>query len=142
MEENQPLMSKKPMNKTEIIAALGEATGLTKQQVTGVFDELTGLIKKNLDEQGPGIFTIPDLLQIKVVRKPATEERKGVNPFTKEEMIVKAKPATNSVKLVPLKGLKAMVQSAPSEATNISAKGRQADRDDGNNMVSEGGPTN
>lgn len=130
MEENQAATSKKPMNKTEIMAALCEATGLTKQQVTELFDELAGLIKKNLDEQGPGVFTIPDLLQIKVVRKPATEERKGVNPFTKEEMIVKAKPATNSVKLVPLKGLKTMAQPAPSEA----------DRDANNNMVSEGGP--
>ena len=137
MEENRAITSKKPMNKTEIIAALCEATDLTKQQVTGLFDELAGLIKKNLDEQGPGVFTIPDLLQIKVVRKPATEEHKGVNPFTKEEMIVKAKPATNSVKLVPLKGLKAMVQATPREATNISA---QANRDENNDMVSEGGP--
>ena len=111
MEENQGTTSKKPMNKTEIIAALCEATDLTKQQVTGLLDELAGLIKKNLDEQGPGVFTIPDLLQIKVVRKPATAEHKGVNPFTKEEMIIKAKPAMNSVKLVPLKGLKAMVQT-------------------------------
>ena len=79
-----------------------------------------------------GVFTIPDLLQIKVVRKPAVEEHKGINPFTKEEMIVKAKPATNSVKLVPLKGLKAIVQPAPSET----------DRDANNKMVSEGGPTN
>lgn len=142
MEEKQAARSKKPMNKTEVIDALGEATGLTKQQVIGVFGELSGLIKKNLDEQGPGIFTIPDLLQIKVVRKPATEEHKGVNPFTKEEMIVKAKPATNSVKLLPLKGLKAMVQSTPCEATNISARGRQADRAASNNMVSEGGPSN
>jgi len=52
---------------------------------------------------------IPDLLQIKVVRKPAVEEHQGINPFTKEEMVIKAKPATNQVKLVPLKGLKAMV---------------------------------
>jgi nucleoid DNA-binding protein len=131
MEEKQAATAKKPMNKTEIIAALCEATSLTKQQVTGLFDELAGLIKRNLGEQGPGVFTIPDLLQIKVVRKSAVEEHKGINPFTKEEMIVKAKPATNSVKLVPLKGLKAMVQSTASEA----------DRD-ANNMVSEGGPTN
>jgi nucleoid DNA-binding protein len=132
MEEKQAITSKKPMNKTEFIAALCEATGLTKQQVTGLFDELAGLIKKNLDEQGPGVFTIPDLLQIKVVRKPAVEEHKGINPFTKEEMIVKAKPATNSVKLVPLKGLKTMVQPTSSDA----------DRDANSNMVSEGGPTN
>ena len=106
MEEIQ---IKKPMNKTEIVAALCEATGLTKQQVAGLFDELAGLIKKNLAAEGPGVFTISDLLQIKVVRKPATEEHKGINPFTKEEMIVKAKPAKSIVKITALKGLKKMV---------------------------------
>jgi nucleoid DNA-binding protein len=106
MDENQ---AKKPMNKTEIVAALSEATGLDKQQVAGLFSELATLIGTNLAEDGPGVFTIPDLLQIKVVRKPAVEEHKGINPFTKEEMVVKAKPATNTVKVVPLKGLKGMV---------------------------------
>ena len=106
MEANQV---QKPMNKTEILTALSEATGLTKQQVTGLFDELAGLINKNLDVEGPGVFTISDLLQIKVVRNPATEEHQGINPFTKEEMTIKAKPAKNVVKLIALKGLKAMV---------------------------------
>lgn len=109
MESGQAAAPKKPMNKTEILTALGEATGLTKQQVTGFLDALSGLIKKNLQEDGPGVFALPDLLQIKVVRKPATEERKGINPFTKEEMIIKAKPASKAVKLVALKGLKTMV---------------------------------
>ena len=108
MEDQVAVSTKKPMNKTEIIAHLSEATGLTKQQVSGLLGELANLIQQNLDERGPGVFTLPDLLQIKVVRKPATEARKGINPFTKEEMIFKAKPATNSVKLIPLKGLKAM----------------------------------
>lgn len=140
MEEKQAT-AKKPMNKTEILTALSEVTGLTKQQVNEVFDELTGLIKKNLDEQGPGVFSIPDLLQIKVVRKPATEEHKGINPFTKQEMIVKAKPATNSIKIVPLKGLKAMVQADSLGSTEIAAEGRQIDLDANTNMISEGGPT-
>ena len=109
MEENQAAASKKPMNKTEILTALSEATGLDKQQVAGLLDELATLIGKNLGEEGPGAFAIPGLLQIKVVRKPATEERKGINPFTKEEMIFKAKPAKNVVKITPLKGLKDMV---------------------------------
>jgi nucleoid DNA-binding protein len=103
------IQAKKPMNKTEIMTALAEATGLTKQQVAELFDAIAQLIGKNLGEEGPGVFTIPDLLQIKVVRKPATEEHKGINPFTKEEMVIKAKPAKNAVKLVALKGLKAMV---------------------------------
>lgn len=109
MEENQAAASPKPMNKTEIMAALAEATGLTKQQAAGLFDELAVLIKKNLAEQGPGEFSIPSLMKIKVVRKPATEERTGINPFTKEETVFKAKPASNAVKIVPLKGLKDMV---------------------------------
>jgi nucleoid DNA-binding protein len=97
------------MSKTEIYATLAEATGLTKQQVGGLFDELAKLIGKNLGNDGPGSFAIPGLLNIKVVRKPATEERKGINPFTKEEITIKAKPAKNVVKVTALKGLKDLV---------------------------------
>ncbi len=100
---------KKAMNKTEVLTALAEATSLTKQQVAGLFDELAKLIGKNLADDGPGVFALLDLLQIKVVRKPAVAEHQGVNPFTKEPMTVKAKPAKNVVKVVPLKGLKSMV---------------------------------
>ena len=107
MDENQT--AKKPMNKTEIVTALSEATGLTRQQVGGLFGELSKLIGKNLGSDGPGTFAIPGLLQIKAARKPATEERKGINPFTKEEMVFKAKPAKNIVKITALKGLKDMV---------------------------------
>ncbi len=107
MEEDQA--AKKPMNKTEVLAALSEATGLTKQQVGSLLDELGKLIGKNLGTDGPGSFALPGLLQIKVVRKPATAEHKGINPFTKEEMVVKAKPAKNVVKITALKGLKDLV---------------------------------
>ena len=102
-------IQEKPMSKTEIYAALAEATGLTKQQVGGLFDELSKLIGKNLGDDGPGNFAIPGLLQIKVVRKPATDEHMGINPFTKEEMVIKAKPAKNVVKVTALKGLKDLV---------------------------------
>jgi nucleoid DNA-binding protein len=100
---------KKPMTKTEMIAALAESTGLAKQQVAGLFDELAKLIGKELGDEGAGVFNVSSLLKIKVVRKPATPERKGVNPFTKEETVFKAKPARNVVKLVPLRGLKELV---------------------------------
>jgi nucleoid DNA-binding protein len=109
METFETAANHKPMTKTEIVASLSEATDLTKQQVAGLFDELAKLIQKNLNEDGPGEFAMPGLMKIKVVRKPATEERKGINPFTKEETIFKAKPARNAVKIVPLKGLKDMV---------------------------------
>ena len=109
MENHEAATPKKPMNKTAIVASLSEASDLTKQQVARLFDELANLIGRNLSEDGPGVFTVPGLMKIKVVRKPATEARKGINPFTKEETVFKAKPARNVVKIVPLKGLKDMV---------------------------------
>jgi nucleoid DNA-binding protein len=109
MDNQGPATPKKPMTKTEIVAHLSEVTELTKDQVNGLLDELGKLIGKNLQSEGPGMFTIPGLLKINVVRKPATLEHKGINPFTKEEMIMKAKPAKNVVKVVVLKGLKDMV---------------------------------
>ncbi len=99
----------KPMTKTEIISALAESTELTKQQVVSLLDGITELIGKNLGDDGPGVFTLPGLMKVSVVHKPATEEREGINPFTKEPTIFKAKPASKTVKLRPLKALKDMV---------------------------------
>lgn len=101
--------SKKPMTKSEILTELSETNGFTKKEIAGLFDELGSLIGKNLGKRGPGVFTIPGLSKIKVVRKPATKARKGINPFTGEETMFKAKPARNVVKITPLKALKDMV---------------------------------
>jgi nucleoid DNA-binding protein len=97
------------MTKTETIAALAESTGLARKQVVSLFDELAKLIEKELGDEGAGIFNISNLMKIKVVHKPASPERKGINPFTKEDTVFKAKPAKNVVKLVPLRGLKELV---------------------------------
>jgi len=67
------------------------------------------LIESDIGKRGPGVFTVPGLMKIKVVRKPATKARKGINPFTGVEMMFKAKPARNVVKVQALKGLKEMV---------------------------------
>lgn len=109
MEDQKPAESKKPMTKTEILTSLAESTELTKQQVACVFDELAKLIAVNLSVEGPGVFTVPGMMKISVVRKPATEARTGINPFTKEETVFKAKPARNVVKVTALKGLKDLV---------------------------------
>ena len=101
--------TQKPMTKTEIMATLAEDTGLTKKQVASVFEELAKLIGRNLGRRGPGVFSVPGMMKVKVVRKPATKARKGINPFTGEETIFKAKPVRNVVKVLPLKGLKDMV---------------------------------
>lgn len=100
---------KKPPTKTEILAHIAGDTGLSRTQVNAVFDALNGLIAKQLKPSGAGAFNLPGLLKIKVVKKPATKARKGINPFTGEETVFKAKPAHKVVKVLPLKGLKALV---------------------------------
>ena len=97
--------AQKPMTKTEILNALAEGTGLSKKEVAGVLDQLGELIGDNLGKKGPGVFNVPGLMKVKVIRKPATPEREGINPFTKEPTVFKAKPARNVVKILPLKGL-------------------------------------
>lgn len=100
----------KAATKSEIFTELCKTTGLTKKQVGALFDALGDLIKREIGKKGPGIFTVPGLLKLKRVSKPATKARKGINPFTKEEIMIKAKPARNVVKAMPLKSLKEMVK--------------------------------
>jgi nucleoid DNA-binding protein len=99
----------KAATKTEIVAAVADKTGLTKKQVNEVLEALAGQVKKDLGKRGPGIFTIPGLVKLKVLRKPATKAREMKNPFTGEMITVKAKPARNVVKASPLKAVKDMV---------------------------------
>jgi nucleoid DNA-binding protein len=99
----------KSMTKSEILAGIAEKTGLSKKQVGSVFEAMAAQIKKNLGSRGPGAYTVPGLMKLVVVRKPATPERKGINPFTGQETTFKAKPARNVVKIRPLKNLKGMV---------------------------------
>jgi DNA-binding protein HU-beta len=93
--------------KSEILAQISKDTDLSRKQVSGVFDSLNAQIKKSL--RGAGLFTLPGLLKLKVVKKPATKAREGVNPFTGEKMMFKAKPASKKVRALPLKSLKSMV---------------------------------
>ena len=103
-------VAKRPTTKSETLNYIADKTGLTKKDVGAVFDSLSMLIKRDLKGRGgPGVYTVPGLMKVKVVRKPATKARKGINPFTGEEMMFKAKPARNVVKVLPLKGLKEMV---------------------------------
>jgi nucleoid DNA-binding protein len=99
----------KAATKGEVYTKLAGKTGLTKKQVSNVFDALTEMIGNELGKKGPGIFQVPGLLKLKVIRKPATKAKTGINPFTKEPMMYKAKPARNVVKALPLKSLKEMV---------------------------------
>ena len=106
---SKKLLKGKSRSKSDIFGAIAEANELTRKQVSGVFEGLSDLIGSDIGKRGPGVFTVPGLMKIKVVRKPATKARMGINPFTGVEMMFKAKPARNVVKVQALKGLKAMV---------------------------------
>lgn len=99
--------AKKPKSKTEVLTALAESTGLSKKDISNVFAQLSELIGKEIGKKGPGVFNVPGLMKIHVVRKPATKPTTRPNPFKPgESMVVKAKPARNVVKVRPLKSLK------------------------------------
>jgi nucleoid DNA-binding protein len=94
--------------KSQIMAELASSTGLSKREVGNLFDNLEALMSHDLTK-GPGVFQVPGLLKLMVIKKKAVPARKGVNPFTGEETMFKAKPARNVVKARPLKALKDMV---------------------------------
>jgi len=101
---------KDKMTKTQILASLSESTGLTKKQVGDVIDDLETLIEGSIKKRAIGEFTLPGLMKITTVKKPAVKARKGINPFTGEETMFKAKPASVAVKVRPLKKLKEFAQ--------------------------------
>lgn len=99
---------KEPMTKTALFANIAETTELSKKDVANVFEALADVINGHIKKNAVGTFTLPGLLKVKTVRKPATKKRKGINPFTGEETIFQAKPARTMVKVLPLKKMKDM----------------------------------
>lgn len=99
----------KPRSKSDLYAELSNLTSLSRKQVASVFDGLTTVLKKDLTK-GPGVFNVPSLMKVTVIKKPATKAKTVPNPFKPGEMMtVKAKPARKVVKVRALKALKAMV---------------------------------
>lgn len=102
---------KEKFTKTQLINELVEKTELSKKEVSSVLDELGDIIERHVKKRAVGEFTLPGLLKIKTVKKPAQKARKNVpNPFKPGELMdVAAKPASTKVKVLPLKKLKDMV---------------------------------
>lgn len=94
--------------KAAILTEISESTSLTKRQVSAVLDELTNIIERHMKKRGVGEFTLPGLLKIKSIKRPARPARKNVpNPFKPGEVMdIQKKPATTRVKILPLKKLK------------------------------------
>jgi nucleoid DNA-binding protein len=100
----------KRITKAQFIAELATMTELDKKTVNNVFVALTDLIKKELGAKGPGELVIPGLVKLKITNRPATKDRQGVNPFTKQPMLIKGKPASKKVRVAPIKALKDLVE--------------------------------
>lgn len=101
--------SDKTRTKSEVFSIIADNTGLTRKQVSEVFEVTKHLIAKDLKKAGPEVVNLGGMMKVSVQRKPATKARKGTNPFTGEPTIFKAKPARNVVKVRPLKALKELV---------------------------------
>jgi len=97
---------KETMSKTGLVAHLAEATGLAGKEVRSVLAALETTVHSSISKKGARSFTLPGLLKITAVSVPAKPKRKGINPFTKEEQVFAAKPASVKVKVRPLKKLK------------------------------------
>jgi nucleoid DNA-binding protein len=99
----------KPRTKGEVYNAIAGASSLSRKQVVTVFEALGTLLAADLGKKGPGVVQVPGLMKVTVKRMPATKAREGINPFTGEKAMFKAKPARNVVKVRAMKGLKSMV---------------------------------
>ena len=100
----KPIKTK--LSKSQVLEALAEDSGMPKSEVKKVWGSLERLIEASICDQGYGQFTLPGLMKVTTVRRPAIKARRGINPFTKEETWFKAKPASTGVRIRALKKMK------------------------------------
>jgi len=99
-------MSNNSMSKAQFVTTLAEESGLNKKQAESVLESINAIVARQLGKGGPGEVLIPGLIKLNVIEKPAKPQREGINPFTKNPMTFKAKPASKVIKVRPLKALK------------------------------------
>ena len=104
----KPVAIKERWSKSQILNEISERTEVSRKQATAMLDELTDIISRHIGKGGIGEFVLPGLFKINTRKKPAQKARKGIDPFTKQERVFAAKPASVSVKVRPLKKLKDM----------------------------------
>lgn len=97
---------KETLNKTGLVNHLASASGVEPKAVKAVMAALEQTMVASVTKKGAGAFVLPSLLKVTAVAVPAKKARKGINPFTKEETVFKARPATVKLKVRPLKKLK------------------------------------
>ena len=94
------------LSKSQIIAMIAKDVDLTRKQVAEVMNSLDSLIERSLRKSACGQFTLPGMMKITTIKKPARKARKGTNPFTGEEVVFKSKPASVAVRIRALKKMK------------------------------------
>ena len=97
---------KEPLNRTGLVQFIADQTGIAAKDVRAVMSALDTAAIASLSKKGAGQFTLPGLLKVQSVKVPAKPKRTGINPFTKQEQVFAAKPATVKVKVRALKKLK------------------------------------
>lgn len=106
----QTEINNKYLTKQKLWQRLAKKTGLSKKSIDIVFVELLNIIQEHMKNDGAGKFVLPGIFKITTKDIPAQKERVGLNPFTKKEMVFKAKPATRKLKIKALKNLKDIVK--------------------------------
>ena len=94
------------LSRAQLLELLVAESGLRKSEIKRVLGALDSVIEASLGREGGGQFMMPGLLKMTAVRRPAVKARRGINPFTGEEIWFKAKPPSTGVKIRPLKKLK------------------------------------
>jgi nucleoid DNA-binding protein len=97
---------KTKLTKSQMLELLAEDSGVAKSDVKKVWGSLARVIEASISKRGSGQFTLPGLMKVTTVRRPAIKARRGINPFTKEETWFKAKPASTGVRIRALKKMK------------------------------------
>lgn len=100
---------KKPLTKSQTVEHLSTVTGVKKKEVANLLEAIVNLMEAHLSKKGPGEMNFAGIFKCRVIHKPATKARQGVNPFTGAPMTFSAKPARNVIKIRPLKKLKEVV---------------------------------
>jgi nucleoid DNA-binding protein len=103
-------VGRKPFSKSQFVGTICEHTGVARKDVVAVLETIGCIIHGHVQKSGPEIFSWPGMFKIQVVKKPATKARQGINPFTGETMLFKAKPASRRIKIRALKQLKEMAK--------------------------------
>merc|ERR1712046_411374 len=104
MKSMKSAMKGAGLTQSAVYSSVAETTGLKPKQVKGVVEGIMGVASEQLKKNGA--FKLAGMMNLKLKKKPATPARKGVNPFTKEPCVFKAKPASKTVRVLAMKKLK------------------------------------